>query len=127
MGLNMTRATQAFRTRIDRAGLALSGLCAAHCVLSIFIVSALGIGGEILLAPEIHRVGLALALIIAAAAIGWGALQHRQTIPSIVAVTGLLTMGSALVVPHGPKEVVLTVLGVALVSIGHILNLRAAR
>lgn len=127
MGTKMTRATHAFRTRIDRAGLALSGLCATHCLLNIFIVSALGIGGEFLLAPEIHRVGLALALMIAAVAIGWGAMQHRQTIPSVVAVTGLICMGGALAVPHGSQEVILTVVGVTLVSIGHILNLRAAR
>ena len=33
-------------------------------------------------------------------------------------------MGAALAVPHGVKEAVLTIIGVALVSLGHILNLR---
>jgi len=113
------------RARLDRAGVVLSGLCLAHCVLSILIVSALGIGGEFLFAPAIHRVGLAVALVIAAVAIGWGALQHRRAMPFVVAMMGLTFMGGALAVPHGIQEVVLTVIGVTLVSIGHILNLRS--
>ena len=113
------------RGRLDRAGVVLSGLCAAHCILSIIIVSALGIGGEFLFAPEIHRIGLAIALVIAAVAIGWGAIQHRRAAPFVVAMMGLTFMGGALAVPHGLHEVVLTVIGVALVSAGHILNLRA--
>ena len=95
-------------------------------MLSILIVSALGIGGEFLLAPVIHRIGLAIALIIAAVAIGWGALQHRRAAPFVIAMMGLTFMGGALAVPHGVHEVVLTIIGVTLVSIGHILNLRAA-
>ena len=35
-----------------------------------------------------------------------------------------LFMGGALAVPHGYKEAVLTIIGVALVSLGHVLNLR---
>lgn len=113
------------RSRLDRAGIVLSGLCAAHCLLSILIVSALGIGGEFFFAPAIHRVGLAIALVIAAVAIGWGALQHRRAVPFVVAMMGLTFMGGALAVPHGMHEVVLTVIGVTLVSAGHILNLRS--
>ncbi len=113
------------RARLDRAGIVLSGLCAAHCLLSIIIVSALGIGGEILFAPAIHRIGLAIALVIAAVAIGWGALKHRRAAPFVVAMMGLTFMGGALAVPHGLHEVVLTVIGVTLVSVGHILNIRS--
>ena len=90
------------------------------------IVSALGIGGEFLFAPAIHRFGLAIALVIAAVAIGWGALTHRRAAPFVVAMMGLTFMGGALAMPHGTGEVVLTVIGVALVSLGHLLNLRHA-
>ncbi|MXO91451.1 MerC domain-containing protein [Pontixanthobacter aquaemixtae] len=120
----MSRTFQSIRARLDRAGVVLSGLCVAHCLLSILIVSALGIGGELLFAPAIHRIGLALALVIAAVAIGWGAIQHRRAAPFVIAMMGLTFMGGALAVPHGVHEVVLTVIGVTLVSIGHILNLR---
>lgn len=112
------------RRRLDRAGIALSALCAVHCLLSIMLVSALGIGGEFLLSPDLHRYGLVVAVLIAAVAIGWGALRHRVAAPFVVAMMGLSFMGGALAVPHGVQEAVLTIIGVALVSLGHILNLR---
>ena len=43
------------RSRMDRFGIALSGLCLLHCVAGLVLVAALGLGGEWLLAPEIHR------------------------------------------------------------------------
>lgn len=116
----------AIRGRFDRAGVVLSALCAVHCLASIALISALGIGGQFLLAPIIHEVGLALAMVIAAVAIGLGALRHRRAAPFVTAMTGLTFMGGALAVPHGYEEAVLTIIGVALVSLGHILNLRHA-
>ncbi|WFL78621.1 MerC domain-containing protein [Altererythrobacter arenosus] len=121
----MGNVTTSIRGVLDRAGIWLSSLCLLHCLASIILVSALGIGGQLLLAPEIHRYGLALALIIAAVAIGWGALRHRKAAPFVTAMTGLSFMGGALAVPHGFEEAVLTIIGVTLVTIGHVLNLRA--
>ena len=120
----LQRALNPIRRRLDRVGIGLSGLCALHCIASIALVSGLGIGGEFLLAPEIHRWGLLVATLIAGVAIGWGALRHRMAMPFVIAMTGLTFMGAALAVPHGYKEAVLTILGVALVSLGHILNMR---
>ena len=114
------------RRRLDSAGIALSGLCALHCLVSILVVSGLGIGGQFFLSPDFHRIGLVLAVLIAAVAIGWGALRHRRAAPFVVAMMGLTFMGGALAVPHGVKEAVLTIIGVALVSLGHIINLRHA-
>ena len=115
------------RGRMDRFGLMLSGLCAVHCVLGIVIVAGLGLGGGLLLDPIIHRIGLLLATLVAGVAIGIGAVQHRRAAPFVVAMTGLSFMGGALAVPHGIQEAVLTIIGVALVSLGHILNLRHLR
>lgn len=115
------------RGRLDRAGLLLSGLCALHCVLGVIIVAGLGLGGGIFLDPAIHRVGLVLATVIAAVAIGVGAVRHRRALPFVVAMTGLSFMGGALAVGHGVEEAVLTVIGVTLVAAGHLLNLRKAR
>lgn len=112
------------RRYLDRTGIIISGLCVVHCLATILVVSALGIGGQFLFSPEIHRIGLALALVVAAVAIGWGALKHRRAAPFVTAMTGLSFMGGALAVPHGVQEAVLTIIGVALVSLGHILNLR---
>lgn len=122
----LQQAFSPIRRRLDRAGIFLSGLCALHCLLSIILVSGLGIGGQFFLSPDIHRIGLLLAVLIAAVAIGWGALRHRMAMPFVVAMMGLTFMGGALAVPHGYKEAVLTIIGVALVSLGHILNLRHA-
>ena len=113
------------RSRLDRFGVMLSGLCALHCLASVFLVAGLGIGGQLLLNPAIHRVGLAVALVIAAISIGHGALRHRLRAPFVVAMMGLTFMGGALAAPHGIEEAVLTVIGVVLVAAGHLLNQRA--
>ena len=123
----MTQAPSPIRTRLDRAGILLSSLCLLHCIASIVLISVLGIGGQFLLNPLFHEIGLALALVIAAVAIGWGALRHRRPVPFVVAMTGLTFMGGAMAMPHGTDEAILTVIGVLLVSTAHILNLRANR
>lgn len=115
------------RRRLDQLGIGLAGLCALHCMATLVVVSALGLGGHFLLEENIHRIGLALAVGVAAVAIGWGVLRHRRMLPFVVAMTGLVLMAAALVVRHGSDELLLTLAGVTLVSLGHVLNLRAAR
>lgn len=112
------------RYRLDRAGMLLSGLCIVHCVGGLVLIAALGIGGGLIFSPWIHRVGIALAMVIAAVAIGLGALQHRRPAPFVVAMMGLTFMGGGLAVEHGYEEAVLTIIGVTLVAAGHVLNLR---
>lgn len=124
MAGSMNQPIPSFRSRLDRAGIFLSGLCLIHCLASIAVISALGIGGQWFLSPSIHRWGLAIACVIAGVAIGWGAIRHRRRAPFVIAMTGLTFMGGALAAPHGVEEAVLTIIGVALVSVGHILNLR---
>lgn len=114
------------RRRIDQIGIGLAGLCAVHCLATLVVISALGLGGHFFLFNEnIHRFGLALALAIAAVAIGWGLLRHGRILPFAIALGGLALMAAALLIPHGANEFVLTLAGVALVSLGHLLNLRA--
>ncbi|WP_299195841.1 MerC domain-containing protein [uncultured Erythrobacter sp.] len=115
----------AIRRHLDKTGIAISALCAVHCVLTIIIVSGLGVGGQFFFSEEIHRYALVVALIIAAVGIGWGALMHRRREPFVIAMMGLSFMGGALASPHGTQEAILTIIGVALVSLGHLLNLRA--
>jgi len=115
------------RRRIDQIGIGLAGLCAVHCLATLVVISALGFGGHFFLFNEnIHRIGLALALAVAAVAIGWGLLRHGRILPFAIAIGGLVLMAVALLVPHGVDEFLLTLVGVGLVSIGHVLNLRAA-
>jgi len=114
------------RDRFDRVGVLLSGLCALHCVLSIVLVSVLGLGGEVLLTPAIHETGLALAILVGVVTLGLGVLRHRQPGPLLIGAGGIALMALALMVPHGPKEALLTIAGVALVATAHIRNLRHA-
>ena len=114
------------RRRLDQIGLGLAGLCAVHCLATLLVISALGVGGHFLFDENIHRVGLALALAVAGVAIGWGLLRHGRLLPFVIALAGLALMSVALLVPHGANEFLLTLAGVVLVSLGHFLNLRAA-
>ena len=104
----------------------LSGLCMIHCVTGVVIVVGLGLSGGLLLDPAIHRLGLVLATVTAGIAIGLGALRHGGRAPVLVASLGLVFMACGLFVDHGVKEATLTVLGVGLVAVGHVLNLRRA-
>ncbi len=96
-------------------------------MVTLVAVWVLGLGGQLLLEENIHRVGLALAVGVAAVAIGWGVLRHRRMLPFVLALTGLVLMAAALGVRHGSDELLLTLAGVTLVSLGHVLNLRAVR
>jgi hypothetical protein len=124
--VHMSSLLPRIRGRLDRMGVLLSCLCAVHCVAGIVIVAGLGLGGGFLLDPAIHKVGLAVATLVAAVAIGMGAIRHRRKTPFVVAMMGLSFMGGALAVGHGTDEAVLTIVGVALVALGHLLNLRHA-
>ena len=124
MGLAMAQLFPWIRGRLDRAGMFLSCLCAVHCVLGLVLVAAFGLGSTFLLDPAIHRLGLLAATLIAGVAIGVGAIQHRRPAPFVVAMTGLSFMGGGLAVEHGVEEAVLTIIGVSLVAMGHLLNVR---
>lgn len=114
------------RRRLDHLGIGLAGLCVLHCLATLVVVSALGLGGHFLLDENIHRIGLVLALIVAALAIGRGMLASGRRTPFIVALAGLALMGVALLVPHGTNEFLLTLAGVVIVAVAHWMNLRSA-
>ncbi|WP_188771615.1 MerC domain-containing protein [Novosphingobium endophyticum] len=114
----------AIRDRLDRAGILLSGLCAVHCFLGVLLVGVLGLGGEALLSPAIHKVGLALALVVGLVSLGLGVLRHGRVGPLVIGGIGLALMAAAIAVGHGLPEAVLTVMGVTLVAFAHIGNLR---
>ena len=123
----MRSALTAIRDRLDRAGMILSGLCAVHCVLGIVLVGVLGLGGETLLTPAIHRIGLGLALAVGLISLGFGVLRHGRVAPLVIGGIGLALMAAAIVVGHGTAEAVLTILGVGLVALAHLRNLQGHR
>lgn len=122
----MRRALLSIRDRLDRVGVLLSGLCAVHCLLGVVLVSLLGFGGELILAPEIHRIGLALAIVVGIVTVGLGVRRHGQLGPLVIGACGIALMSGALLAGHGVAEAALTIAGVALVAAAHIRNLRHA-
>jgi MerC mercury resistance protein len=118
---------QSFATRPiwDRLAIGLSGLCAVHCVATMVFVGALSSFGHIFTAPIVHETGLALAVVIGAIALGFGAQRHGLILPTAIGSLGIGMMAGALTLPHGESEAFYTVLGVSTLAFGHILNARA--
>jgi hypothetical protein len=110
---------------IDRLAIGLSGLCLVHCLGSAILLAMLSAAGGILVSPIVHEVGLTLAIILGIVALGRGALEHGFLMPVAVGSLGLGVMAGALTMPHGGMEAVYTVLGVAILALGHDLNRRA--
>lgn len=110
---------------LDRMAIGLSGLCLAHCVATAVLLAVLGSVGGALLHPLFHEIGLVLAMIFGALALGRGVLEHGYALPAWVGSLGLGIMLGALTVPHGAMEMTWTLIGVAIVALGHDLNRRA--
>ena len=108
--------------RLDRLAMGLSGLCAVHCVATAVLLGLLASAGGFLGQPIIHEVGLALAMIIGAFALGRGILEHGFMLPSAIGALGLGVMAGALSLPHDGREPVYTIIGVMIVALGHRLN-----
>lgn len=115
----MAQALRQMRDRFDRLGIALSGLCAVHCLVTLVLVAGLGIGGGALLDPALHRVGLALAIAVGALGLGFGLARHGKREPLVIGAVGLALMTLALLTGHSPAEAALTIAGVALVALAH--------
>ena len=104
----------------------LSGLCLVHCLATAVLLGMLASAGGLLGSPIIHEVGLTLAMILGAVALGRGIREHGFLLPSAVGLTGLTVMGWALTLPEGGPEPLYTVAGVMILAFGHRLNLMAA-
>ena len=112
--------------RLDRMAIGLSGLCVVHCLATTVLLALLSAAGGMLGSPWIHEVGLGLAMIMGAIALGRGILEHGYTMPSAVGGLGLGVMAGALTMPHDGMEALYTVAGVAILALGHRLNYIAA-
>ena len=112
--------------RLDRMAIGLSGLCMVHCVATTVLLALLASAGGLLGAPIIHEIGLTLAMVMGMLALGRGILEHGYTMPSAVGGLGLGVMAGALTMPHDGTEAVYTIVGVAILALGHRLNHIAA-
>ncbi len=122
---NHSAAFQWVEARFDRFAIGLSGLCAIHCVASSLLLALAASAGG-LLDPRIHEVGLSFAMLFGVIALGRGVMSHGYMLPAIVGSVGLGMMAGAVTMPHdGGYETVWTLLGVAILALGHDLNRRA--
>jgi hypothetical protein len=112
--------------RLDHYAIGLSGLCIVHCLGTAVFLGLLASASGVLGQPWIHEVGLTLAMILGAVALGRGVLEHGFMMPSAVGALGLGVMAGALTLPHDGSEAAYTVAGVALLALGHRLNFMAA-
>ena len=110
---------------LDRLAITLSGLCLAHCLATTVFLALLASAGGVLGAPWIHEVGLGLAILLGAAALGEGSRRHRLLLPGAVGGLGLAVMAAALSLPDHGTEALVTMAGVSLLAAGHRLNRRA--
>ena len=117
----------ALRTsRLDRYAIGLSSLCLVHCLGTTIMLAALASAGGFLGAHWIHEIGLSLAMVMGAIALGRGILEHGYTMPSAVGGLGLGVMAGALTLQHNGTEALYTMVGVGILALGHRLNSIAA-
>jgi hypothetical protein len=115
-----------FRSRLDRIAVGLSGLCVVHCIATAVLLGLVASAGHLLGSPIIHEVGLTLAMILGAIALGRGVREHGFVLPAAVGMTGLSIMAYALTLKEAPVEPLYTIAGVMILALGHRLNVMAA-
>lgn len=111
----------------DRIAIALSALCAAHCLTTAVAVLTLASFGGALLNPLIHEIGLVIAVVLGLIALLQGVWRHGYMMPFAIGCFGLGIMAGALTLGHGDGELLATLVGVATLALGHDLNFRAQR
>lgn len=112
---------------LDRIAMAISGLCVVHCLSTAVLLGLLASASNFLGNPIFHEIGLTLAIVMGALAIGMGALRHGYLLPVAIGALGLGVMAGAMTLDHGLQEAVYTIVGVGILALGHDLNFRAGR
>lgn len=114
----------------DKMAIGISVLCTLHClVLPILLVALPPVSGLMALSDEVFHQWLLFAVLpISFFAIFAGFAHHRRMSVSMITVSGIILLISAVTIGHDvlgeTGEVVLTVIGSLLVAIGHFQNLR---
>lgn len=112
--------------RLDRIAIGLSGLCVVHCLATTVLLALVSAAGGLIGAAWIHELGLGLAMVMGVLSLGRGIMEHGFAMPSAVGGLGLGVMAGALTLPHNGTEALYTVVGVAILALGHRLNFIAS-
>ena len=119
-------ATFAKQGRLDQLAMGLSGLCLVHCLATAVFLGLIASAGGLLGQPIVHEVGLTLAMMLGTIALGRGAYEHGFILPVAVGALGLGVMAGALTLHETGDEPLFTMVGVAILALGHRLNFMAA-
>lgn len=112
---------------MDRSAAGLSTLCVLHCLIGSAAL-VLFVPLAPLLGHGVHAVGLAIAALLAALALGRGWQRHRNPEPATLGAAGICLMALGLAVGHGGvSEFALTATGALVVAVAHLMNGRARR
>ena len=118
---------QRFSSLLDKSAMTLSGLCLVHCLAGTLMLTVFAASGD-WLGHNVHLVGLALALPLAAVALWRGVLVHGRMGIAVLGAAGIASMAASLFIVHGGAgEILLSVVGVTMLGAAHLWNLRAAR
>ena len=109
----------------DRLAIGLSGLCLVHCLATSVVIALLASAGGLLVSPIVHEAGLTAAIVLGILALGRGIWDHGFMMPYAVGGLGLGVMAGSLTLPHSTTETIYTMIGVAILALGHDLNRRA--
>ncbi|GGJ51355.1 MerC domain-containing protein [Sphingopyxis bauzanensis] len=109
----------------DQLAMGLSGLCLVHCLASTVLFASIASVGVAFDNHLFHEIGLIIAIGFALITLVSGVLSHGYMMPFAVGSFGLGMMAGALSQPHDGSEVLATMIGVAVVALGHDLNRRA--
>lgn len=107
---------------LDRIAIGLSGLCLVHCVATTVLIALFATAGGVLVHPIVHELGLSLAILLGAVALVRGVFDHGVLLPAAIGGIGLGVMAGALTLPHDGSEAAYTMVGVAVLALGHYLN-----
>ena len=108
--------------------MAISSLCAVHCVGTTLLVSVAGISVG-LLGERLELWFVGGSALVAILAIRHGYIRHRALVPVGVALAGgsLVLLARFVEVPVPFGETMLSVLGAGLLVAAHVANLHALR
>lgn len=109
---------------LDGAAVSASVLCLFHCLALPLVIALLPSVGEAIAGSATHWILLAFAVPVS----GWVLLRAGQRVPIVLGAAGLALMTIAVAAFEGrPAERGLTVAGVILVALAHVVRWRLSR
>ncbi|GGI76731.1 hypothetical protein GCM10007973_11990 [Polymorphobacter multimanifer] len=114
-------------SNLDRAAILLSGLCLVHCLAGALLVAGLTLAGG-WMSHDVHAIGLALALPLAAVALWRGFRLHGRVAVLLLGAAGIGLMAASVFMEHAEHaELTLSVAGVIVLALAHLWNMQAVR